>query len=88
MAPKEGLAVHFLVFRSESRELFHILNPHLCTVAPPSIGRFVEGFLFFYHPTCVPRILPTHGPRAFGKSFADGGVRGLLGRILIILLPK
>ena len=43
---------------------------------------------FFYHPTCVPRILPTYGPRAFGKSFADGGVRGLLGRILIILLPK
>ena len=50
MAPKEGLAVHFLVFRSDSRELFHILNPHLCTVAPPSIGRFVEGFLFFLSP--------------------------------------
>ena len=54
MAPKEGLAVHFLVFRSDSRELFHILNPHLYNVAPPSIGRFVEGFLFFFitRPVC------------------------------------
>lgn len=65
MAPKEGLAVHFLVFRSEPRELFHILNPHLCTVAPPSIGRFVEGFLFFLSPD----LCATHSAHAWAAGF-------------------
>ena len=42
MAPEVGLAVHSLVIRADSREVFHILKPHLYTLAPPSIGDFIE----------------------------------------------
>ena len=43
MGPEVGLAVHSLVIRADSREFFHILKHHLYTLAPPSIGDFVEG---------------------------------------------
>ena len=43
MDPEVGAAVHHLVILGDFRELFHILNPHLHTIAPPSIGGFIEG---------------------------------------------
>ena len=44
MAPEVGLAVHSLVIWADSREVFHILKPHLYTLADPSIGDFIEGW--------------------------------------------
>jgi hypothetical protein len=32
----------------------------------------VRGFLLLHHPTRMPSILPTHGPRAFGGAFGVG----------------
>ena len=45
MAPEVGLAVHSLVICADFKELFYILKPHLYTLAPTSIGDFIEGQL-------------------------------------------
>jgi hypothetical protein len=37
-----------------------------------AIEGFVESRLFLQCTTSVPRILPTHGPRAFGEAFGIG----------------
>ena len=37
-----------------------------------SWGGFGSGYLLLHHPPRVPRILATHGPRAFGEAFALG----------------
>jgi len=62
------------VWVSEGEERWHaVLDVHQdCQgVAGFSWGG-LGGFLLLHHPTCMPRILPTHGPRAFGEAFALG----------------